>query len=95
MDTIKPTKKNVLVELDKLPDKTASGFHIARVTKDTRGGGMREYTSSPTWYGIVKAIGPDVKELSLGQHITFLQANCWEFGDTYVLIGEDSVMAVV
>ena len=92
---IKPIKKNVLVELDKLPDKTVSGFYLARVTKNTRGGDMREYTSSPTWYGIVKAIGPDVKELSLGQHITFLRVNCWEYGDKYVLIGEDSVMAAI
>ena len=91
---INPTKNNVLVELDKLPDKTESGFYLARVTKNTRGGDMREYTRSPVLYGTVKAIGPDVVEITCDKRVTFIEVNCWKFGED-ALINEKHILALV
>ena len=92
---IKPTQNNVLVELDKLPDKSEMGFHLVRVVKDTRGGDMREYTSSPMLYGTIGAVGPGVLYTKIGQHVAFLQVNCWRFEKKGVLISEDSIMATI
>lgn len=89
---ITPIKNNVLVELSKLPDKTESGLAIVHLSE---GEEMREYTSSPTFYGEVKSIGPKVVDIKVGNHITFLKANCWRFGKKGVLISEDSVMAIL
>ena len=92
MDKIIPTKDNILVELDKLPDKTDSGFVLHHSSKKEE---MREYTHSPVLYGEVKAVGSEVKDLKQGQRVVFTWANCWQFGEKGVLINEEHVMAIV
>lgn len=53
----------ILIKVDQPEQKTKSGFHVP--TKDREGW----ETLPPT--GVVQAVGPDVNEVEVGQHVMF------------------------
>lgn len=90
---IQPTKKHILVDLDKIPNETKSGFVLARVTQKPK---MKEWNSSPTLYGNVIAIGDEITTIKVGNRIAFQRADAWRFEkETKALVKEETVLAVL
>ena len=89
---IKPTKKHILVDLEKPPTQTESGIQLVYVTEKLK---EKTWHNSPSLYGTITAVGDKVTQVNVGNRIAFIRADAWRFErDTKALLHEDTVLAV-
>lgn len=82
-EPMKPTGDKVLVEVDPPKEKTASGLYI-----------QEEWKTLPP-FGTVKAIGPDVQEVKVGDRILFNRYAAVQLDGNDRLITEKDILATV
>ena len=83
---IKPLADRVVAVREVAATKTASGIYLPDNAKE-----------KPTM-AVVKAIGPDVKEIKLGDKIVYKEYSVTELkidGTEYLIVKEDDVLATV
>lgn len=80
---IKPLRNCVLIEAEEAPKQTASGLYMSESWK----------TLPP--YGVVKAIGPDVKDVKVKDRVLFNRYAAMQLEEQDRLITEGDVLAVV
>lgn len=82
---IKPLRDDVLL----VPDLTRTKSNAGLVLPEDRG---------PAGYGIVKAVGPDVKALTVDDKVIYDKRSVKEVpyeGDDYLLVKENQIMGVM
>jgi len=91
---------DVAVKVSKKEETLASGFILSR---DDVAGKEKNYIN----YGVVTHIGPDVKEVSVGERVAFIEGTYWkndkrinkhEFevdGEAYVRVPERDIKAII
>lgn len=78
-----PLRDCILVEVDKVEEQTKSGLYV------------KENWAKLPPHGVVKAIGPDVKEVKVGDRILFNRYAALQLEGNERLITEKDVQAII
>ncbi len=83
---LKPLADRVVAVKDEIKSKTATGFYLPESAKEKSS------------LAVVKAIGPDVKNIKVGEKIVYKEYSTTELkidGTEYLIVKEEDVLATV